>query len=473
MDIEHRVRTLALAGAALCATGIAAEADELAALTAELNALESRIIELEAAQDEESTHEPSVVPSRTPSAITLQRGTGAASNWTVDRAGDWLPSSRGLTIAVTPTADLPTPVHEVTVSGYVKGDFIYDFRQDLGDYFDYSQIFDDRYDRKHVRLHARQTRFRIQSKSDTAIGQIRTLIEGDFYSGGSFGGVDFRMRHAWGEWDITPNWTFGAGQTWRNFMSLITGITTVDFNGPVGLLGTTRVGQLRLTYRNGPQTFAVAVEDSSGENEWIYARGRNDDMPDVSGRWQYDSPGGHQFLISAAGRRFVTERQLGAFRSDDALGWVVQGAATINLADLATFSTSVIYGDGVGNYILGNGPAYWVDPTTGKMSTISALGLFAGVGIPVTDTTSVNIGWGMARPDRGDIKHAAILGAPANHLNREVMSIHGNIIWNPVNELRLGWEIIYAEREYYDAADTGRVRRGDNIRGQFGAWFFF
>ena len=46
-----------------------------------------------------------------------------------------IPEDRGFTIAITPTADLPAPVHEVTVSGYVKGDFIFDTHQDLGDSF--------------------------------------------------------------------------------------------------------------------------------------------------------------------------------------------------------------------------------------------------------------------------------------------------------------------------------------------------
>ena len=45
-------------------------------------------------------------------------------------------------------------------------------------------------------------RFRIRSRSDTAVGQIRTLIEGDF-EGSPFGTTtSFRLRHAWGEWDL-------------------------------------------------------------------------------------------------------------------------------------------------------------------------------------------------------------------------------------------------------------------------------
>ncbi|WP_137388086.1 carbohydrate porin [Rhodoligotrophos defluvii] len=467
MDVEHRVRTMALAGAALCTMTAIGQADELSALKAELAALENRIAELEA-----TAPRAAAVPEGA-GLITYYRGTDTASDWTVDRAGESIPTARGFTIAVTPSADFPVPVHEVTISGYVKGDFIYDFKRDVGDYFAYSDL-DFRRHHRHLRLHARQSRFRIQSKSDTEIGQIRTLIEGDFFSGGAYGNTDFRLRHAWGEWDMTPNWTFGAGQTWRNFMSLITGITTVDFFGPAGLIGTSRVGQVRLTYRDGPHVFAISAEDPTGEGDWLNGFGHNDVMADFAARWQYDAAGGHKFLVSGATRYFETTRRRGAIRSDDALGWVIQGAATINLADYATFSTSVIYGNGAGNYIAGNGPAYWVHQDTGHISLISALGLFAGVGVPLTETTSFNFGWGMVVADREDIKGGILRGGVGSgEIVREVMSFHGNIIWKPVNELHLGWEIIYGEREYHHIADAGRIRRDDNVRGQFGAWFFF
>lgn len=471
MKFSHSVKRAALAGVALCCIGFEVQADELAGLKQELASLQARVNVLE--QDRNAAS-PAAPGANGIGLITFQRGSHATADWNVFRVGDQLPEDRGVTIAISPSADLPVPVHEVTVSGYVKGDVIYDFNQDLGDMFDPSEI---KYDapKGKIRLHARQTRFRVLSKSDTSIGQVRTMIEGDFFSGGTYGNTDFRLRHAWGEWDMTPNWTFGAGQTNRNFMSLITGINTVDFNGPAGLIGVSRIGQVRLTYRDGPHTVAFSIEDPSGSKElgspaWTPMK---DDIPDFTGRYQYDAPGGSQFLFSAAIRDFST-RHWGDAKGDSALGWVIQGGANINLADVATFSAGVIYGEGVGNYLVGNAPAYWVNPVTGTVKTIEAMGVFAGVGIPVTDATSVNFGWGWTTADKKAVKHAATNFKARNLLwTKEVMTFHGNVIWKPVNELQLGWEVIYGERTFRATALEGQRRTRDDLRAQFGAWFFF
>ncbi|MGF7161504.1 hypothetical protein FHS85_003139 [Rhodoligotrophos appendicifer] len=460
--------TVTLAAVGVVAFGESVKADELADLQLQLQSLQSQLEQLQAAAPHTS------VTPKDSGLISFYRGSeNELAPWT-ERVGDALPADRGFTVFVTPTADMPAPVHQVTVSGYVKGDFIYDFNQDLGDYFGYSNLT-ERKSSKHVRFHARQSRFRIQSRSDTSVGQVRTLIEGDFFSGGAFGSTDFRMRHAWGEWDMLPKWSFGAGQTWRNFMSLITGITTVDFFGPAGLLGTSRVGQVRLTYRDGPNVFAISVEDPTGYDEYgTNARGLNDEMPDLVARWQYETAAGHQFLLSGAGRRFATEKRLGATDSDGAFGWVVQGAATINLSDFGTLSAGAIYGDGVGNYLVGNSPAYWINPLSGDINSIAALGIFAGVTFEVSEKTSINFGWGLSLPNKSDVKDAVADGGYlTGRFNKEVMSLHGNLIWKPVSELQLGWEVIYGQRDFYDMSLAGRLRSGDNIRGQFGAWFFF
>ncbi|QPC41802.1 hypothetical protein HW532_03185 [Kaustia mangrovi] len=487
------LRRALLAGAAIITTTGAAGADELAALKAQLEALQARVNQIEAQP---------AVPAMPEGAswVTFTRGTEATAGWNTSRVGDAIPTDRGFTIAITPTADLPAPVHEVTVSGYVKGDVIYDFDQDLGNAFSYSIIDDTNQRQDHIRLHAQQSRFRIKSRSDTSIGQIRTLIEGDFF-GGENGG-NFRVRHAWGEWDITPNLTFGVGQYWRNFMSLITGIPTVDFNGPVGLIATSRNAQVRLTYHSGPMEVAVSIEDPTGDGDsgdlyeqptvtgtLSHAPNASDNLPDLNARIQYDLPGGHQILASGMLRNFHTDGDLGG-DNDSALGWAVQGAANINLGDIAVLSTSVMYGDGIGNYLFGaaytnssgkaNGIGAYVDPT-GHIATIAGLGVFAGLTFNVTEATSLNVGWGWTKMDKGDVSDA-MSNVTSGSMNSEIMSVHGNVMWQPVREMRLGWEVIWAQRKYlqghldtttnpFSAYHTKET--ADAVRAQFGAWFFF
>ena len=360
------IRRTLLGGVALGVMATGAQADELSALKAQLEGLQSRVNQLESSPSAGGTT-PSGLP-QSDSWITIHRGSDIGwDQSTHARPQEYIPEDRGFTIAITPTADLPAPVHEVTVSGYVKGDFIFDTQQDLGDTFGASNI-DGGDNREHVRLHARQSRFRIRSKSDTAVGQVRTLIEGDFFGGGgneiASNSSSFRLRHAWGEWDITPNTTIGIGQTWTNFMNLFAYPDTVDFNGPAGA-AFVRQSQVRLTYHDGPWLFAVAVENpetdiSVGTGTTLTACAEstgtnlcevNDNVPDFTARLQYDAPGGHKFQISGVLRNLRVDGDVaaaGITGSDSEIGWGILGAASVNLADIATLTALATYGDGTG-----------------------------------------------------------------------------------------------------------------------------
>ena len=59
---------------------------------------------------------------------------------------------------------------------------------------------------------------------------------------------------------MTPNWTFGAGQADQLATLTIVGVTLVDFFGEAGVNGGTRFAQVRLTYHDGPLTWAVGME---------------------------------------------------------------------------------------------------------------------------------------------------------------------------------------------------------------------
>lgn len=168
---------------------------------------------------------------------------------------------------------LPGSDTSVAVSGYVKGDFIYDLDADVGDSFSVASIpLDSAPDRDNVRLHARQSRLRVKSHTDLGNGgAIDTHIEGDFFGGGGnqffSNSSSFRIRHAYGAYN-TGNGTFLAGQTWTLFGGF-NYVSTVDFFAPNGQVFL-RQGQLRWTHPSG---FAISVEnpesfvaDSAGES---------------------------------------------------------------------------------------------------------------------------------------------------------------------------------------------------------------
>jgi hypothetical protein len=477
------LRRALLGGVALGVTATGAQADELSALKAQLEALQSRVNQIEATG-------PAAAPALPEGAswITFNRGSQGSRLNEYSRPQEYIPEENGFTIAITPTADMPAPVHEVTVSGYVKGDLIYDTRTNLGDAFGISGVgTDTRGNREHVRLHARQSRFRIRSRSDTAVGQVRTLIEGDFFGAGGnqlfTNSTAFRLRHAWGEWDVTPNTTIGIGQTWTNFGNLFAAPDTVDFSGPVGMGLNNRNPQIRVTYTSGPIMFAVAVENPESDlafNSFAAPTATggvacaesianpceaNDNVPDFTARLQYEAPGGHLFQVSGVVRNLRVDGDLSGpatatvTGSDSQLGWGIQADASINLADIATATVAATYGEGIGRYVVGGA----FSPVLGSAANpniraVETLGLVAALSFGLTDTTTANVAFGYVNNNDSDTIQGQV---------HEMYTIHGNLMWQPVSRFRMGVEAMWGEADYDTAGHD------DALRLQFGAWFFF
>lgn len=463
------LRRALLGGVALSVMATGAQADELSDLKAQLETLQGRVNQLE--------QQPAAAIGTPEGAsfLTVSRGQGSMGDFgRLSRVHDNIPDDRGFTISVTPTADIPAPVAEVVVYGYVKGDVIYDFDQHhMGDSFYIPNVWSQN-GRKDagIRLHAKQSRFGIRSKVDTAVGQVRTLIEGDFFSSDNH----FRLRHAWGEWDMTPYWTFGAGQYWQTAALLPIGITTVDFSGDSGPFGYTRRAQVRLTYHNGPISWAVAAERPtwSSDAEW----------PNFSSYFQYDAAGGHQFIITGTVSDYDNDNPDVAPHHD--VGWAIQAGANINLGDIATLTMGGIYGQGEScNYL--NQTLAWCgltdadkDGDTDFAGSDDSYGAAVGLSFNVNDTTSINVEGGWSHLDNA-------LGASQRNTIKavDVYTVHGNILWQPVKQLRLGWEVMWGQYDWdagsgfasAESCDEGRhacaKRKDDAIRAQFGAWFFF
>lgn len=431
-----------MGGVALSVMASGAQADELSELKAQLEALQARVSTIESS--------PSAVMPEGASLMTFARGAGSNADWGPYAARDAANyvADRGFTIAITPTADMPAPVAEVTVYGYVKGDVRYDFDFDMGSTFFLTSVNDNANRGDHITLHAQQTRFGIRSKVDTAVGQIRTLVELDFFGSGAGGNSpNARMRHAWGEWDMTPNWTLGVGQYWQTAGLVNFGISTVDFSGPAGpTLG--RRAQVRLTYTDGPLSWAVAIEKPTHHTDTA--------MPNISAYLQYDVPGGHQFYLGAS---VADWEPVGR----DKLGWVVQGGANVNLADVASLTLAAAYGEGeVISYL--NQQSFSAIDRFGNPT--EAWGVGVGLSFAINEATSFNVGWGMVESLESNNSRFITFGEPDERRN---MTVHANILWQPVRQLRLGWEVMWGQKEYYERWRSDR----DALSAQFGAWFFF
>ena len=133
-----------------------------------------------------------------------------------------------------------------------------------------------------------------------------------------------------------PNWTLLVGQTEYTGALSIIGVTLVDFYGDAGINAATRRAQVRLTYHDGPLSWAVAMERPTEQSYTL--------MPDFASYITYDIAGGHQLIlaggVSDMGSDFIDD-------DDRELGWVVGGGVNINLGDIATFTAGAQYTQGL------------------------------------------------------------------------------------------------------------------------------
>ena len=433
------LRRALLGGVALSVMATGAQADELSALKAQLEALQARVNTLEA--------QPAPALPAGYSLMSFERGEGGNDD-VVYVAKDAINTTdgRGFTIAITPTADLPAPVAEVTVYGYVKGDVIYDVDYDNATRSMSVPGIARGNPNDHISLAAFQSRFGIRSRVDTAVGQIRTQLEMDSSTGLNDGSVRLRLRHAVGHWDFAPNWTFSAGQWWTVGSMLPIGVSTVDWGGYAGPT-VTRAAQVSVGYSDGPLSFRLAIMDPTYNSRTA--------APNIGGSFQYDIAGGHQFIAVAEVADWDPAPVGPVFGlGNDEIGWHVGAGVNINLADIATLTTGAHYGEGLVMKYISQEIFPLVNPAG---DPAEAWGVMVGLNFAVSDTTSVNVAWGWSEYLDNEIA--------VQHVDS--MTIHANVLWQPVRQMRLGWEVHWGEISRNGLADR------DSAGAQFGAWFFF
>jgi len=348
---------------------------------------------------------------------------------------------------------IPGTDTEFAISGYVKGDFIYDTQEANGDFFVTEAIStDEDGDDQRFRAHARQSRVLFTSKTPSEWGDLGTLIEGDFFGVGGnevFSNSDtFRLRHAsatLGGWRV--------GQYWTNFMPIESYPSTVDFQGPAGL-PFIRQAQLRYTHQaNDKLSISGSIENSEfngRDADEVLAESLNlgiqagvDEAPDFTSAITHKEDWG---LVKLAG----VGRYLGSpdNEGDNAFGWGVNLSGNTELWEGGQFLGSFTYGDGVGRYIInGFGQDAFVQED-GDLDTIEAWGVAAQVTHAVTDTVTAGIAYGRYQAED------TFADTDLDNTN----SIHGTVFWKPINRLTIGNEVIWGNREDADGDSDSNIR---------------
>ncbi len=253
------IKMALLGGAALAVSAAGAQADDLTALKAQIESLNSRIASLEAAPS---------VPSGYSLLTITDTQAYAVPGMTREETSSFAGEATAMTVL--PTADAPAGA-VIEWSGYVRAAVAY--------------ADDDSAAAPDVNLRARG-RLNVTARTDTAVGEVgvRMRLEGN---GAGIADLAVDMPVAWGWWAMTPELTLGGGYT-GTLANIGYGYdscavcATIDNAGVYMNPGDTT--QMRLTYASGPLSMAIAVEDATGAGA---AFGGDPDAFGVAGELAY------------------------------------------------------------------------------------------------------------------------------------------------------------------------------------------
>jgi hypothetical protein len=386
-----KVVKLALLGtAALAAVSVSARAEDLSALKAQIEALNGRISQLEAAPAVPAGYQLLTV-SETDAIIVPGAFEKGSSN-----LRDY--GTKATNIGIMPTADVPASTN-IQWSGYVKAGVVYTETD-----FDSSTLAD----RDAIDVVAKAG-IKVVGTTDTAVGEVGVsfaVVTSDsvtFSSANHNGhGSDGLLSDGfWGWWKITPEMTLaggvdgslagnGQGFDGREGLHLFgDGSGGYNHNG-------TDPAQIRLSYASGPISFAIALEDgnNTGSKSALGVAGEV--------KWSGDAVG---FEVNAG-------YWDNAIANRDS-NWTINAGANIGLGDIATLS--IAGGVGEDSNLNGNLDRY------SKLS--------AHIGFNLSDAVSAELG----------ASHKWVKG------NGDITSIGAGIFYTPVSQLTLGLEASYTD----------------------------
>jgi hypothetical protein len=487
MNNTKWLRRALLGGAALSVMATGAQADELAALKAQLETLQSRVSQLES----QPAATP-VLPAGT-KLLTLRKGQGTYSNLAALPARDRLQDHQGYTIAITPTADMPAPVSEVTVSGEIRlralfSDVDVDGSIDLNAN-DTTSAGEEDWEGDDFDLTTR-ARLRVDGKTETSIGEVGGSIRLQGTRGGYDSGaakccdesVDFAVSIAWGYWQMTPSLQFGGGY-WDSLAAIQAGW---DWNGEPSLVGldagptNASVSQVRLTYSQGGLTAAISLEDNNERttNEDGNSRLAFGDavMPAVAGYIAFDAG---SFLVTASGiwEADDTETTANGYEFNDTDdNWMVGVGAIVKLSDIFRLEGAANIGEGYrpGTYVAsvnGSGVATVCTPTNECFTRTRDIendmeywGANVMAVIAFSEGFRVELGAAYSNVDHEEDE----LGGDVDDTVEKAWTVAGSLFWDPVDQLTLGAGVGFTHKDSDD--EDGEY---DSINAGFGAWFRF
>jgi hypothetical protein len=359
-----------LGSAAVAAVSISARADDLSDLKAQIEALNARVSQVEAA------------PAVPAGYQLLTVGEGKATQ-IPGLESDKNFGDTATVIGIMPTADAPAST-SIEFSGLVRAALVWDSlpgKDDLS-----------------IRTRGQ---LKVTGKTETAVGEVGASITFRANEVG-FGDPSVISNEQWGYWNITPELTLGGGYT-----GSLSGIG-YGYDGKCACYYTDNAAagyghgdttQMRLSYNSGPMAFAIALEDDesvgSDKNDLGMAAELKYSGDVVSGEisggyWESDDAwvgvgigfGLDMFSVSMSG----------AFGElDNTKFWKANMLAQVNMTDAVHAEAGVNYfsPEGASNNQIGVLAGIYYDPVS--QLTIGLEAEYIDTQGPKNDTTRVDL----------------------------------------------------------------------------------
>lgn len=437
------------AAAVASATWNVARADTLSDLEAQVNSLRERVAALTEARqqaDEASRGAP-------PTATGEQRAVADVVTGGATKGSFRLPGSDT----------------SVTLGGFVKLDAIYSDRSagaaSQGNQFLSPALIpvgptarDN--DRSQATLHARQSRLSLRTSTPTSLGDLTTLVEGDFFGADGNETVsnsnNFRIRHAWGTLG-----NLSAGQFWTNFMNEAALPETVDFGGAVGQIFV-RQAQVRWTQKIAGGDWSMSLENPESlfavPRSATLLRADRDRVPDFAARLKLKIGAG-SYSLQVLARNIRIDSGAPLSTTDSRWGGAVGLAGVVPAFGKDDFRFDLNAGNAIGRYQeLGFFADGFVDANrrVALANEVSGYVAYRHYWTPALRSSLVLAESRANNP-----------GGTFGGINRGARSEHLNLIWSPLASVNLGVEWINARRITEDRSS------GTLNRVQFGAQYLF
>jgi DcaP outer membrane protein len=324
----------------------------------------------------------------------------------------------------------------------------------------------------------RQTRLGFKNYFQTPLGELKTQFEFEMFGTGvDAGQTTIRLRHAYAELG-----KFGVGQYWSPFMDIDVFPNTVEYWGPSGMAFFRNI-QIRYMPIQGASRLTFALERPGASADGGVYTGRVElqnvkpqfPVPDFSAEYRQAAKWGYVELGAIV--RYMKWQDLdtittGPDLSGNAVGWGLNLSTNINLCKNVIFRGSVLYGQGVENY-MNDAPE---DVALKKLNPADPVHPVKGVALPVTGVVAFfDINWNTKFSSSVgysliDIKNSD--GQTGEDFRQGNYAI-ANLMWYPVKNAMMGAEFQWGNRlNYTDGWSTSISKIQFSFKYNFSQSFY-